>query len=116
MRRWPLQPYPAPGEDCGYDGWWALPDLLKFNHANQVSASTCWRWAATGSSRGLMAGVSTFRRRFLLLLGGVSADGAVHQPEARIVGEVGDATAWLQGEHLDGVMNYRLATACAGRR
>ena len=30
-------------------------------------------------------------------------------PEAWIVGEVwGDATPWLQGDHFDGVMNYRL--------
>ena len=30
-------------------------------------------------------------------------------PEAWIVGEVwGDATPWLQGDHFDGAMNYRL--------
>ena len=30
-------------------------------------------------------------------------------PEAWIVGEVwGDARRWLQGEHFDGVMNYRI--------
>ncbi|MFY9251364.1 MAG: alpha-amylase family glycosyl hydrolase, partial [Vulcanococcus sp.] len=31
---WPLRPYPAAGESCGYHAWWSDPALPKFNHAN----------------------------------------------------------------------------------
>ena len=110
VHRWPLQPYPAPGEDCGYDGWWALPDLPKFNHANPgvrehlLAVGRHW----------LEQGIDGWR---LDVPAEVPADFWVEfrqmvratNPEAWIVGEVwGDATPWLQGDHFDGVMNYRL--------
>ncbi|MED5320220.1 MAG: glycoside hydrolase family 13 protein, partial [Cyanobacteriota bacterium] len=110
VHRWPLQPYPAPGEDCGYDGWWALPDLPKFNHANPglrehlLAVGRHW----------LEQGIDGWR---LDVPAEVPADFWVEfrqmvrstNPEAWIVGEVwGDATTWLQGDHFDGVMNYRL--------
>ena len=110
VHRWPLQPYPAPGEDCGYDGWWALPDLPKFNHANPgvrehlLAVGRHW----------LEQGIDGWR---LDVPAEVPADFWVEfrqmvratNPEAWIVGEVwGDATPWLQGDHFDGAMNYRL--------
>ena len=110
VHRWPLQPYPAAGEDCGYDGWWALPDLPKFNHANPgvrehlLAVGRHW----------LEQGIDGWR---LDVPAEVPADFWVEfrqmvrstNSEAWIVGEVwGDATTWLQGEHFDGVMNYRL--------
>ena len=110
VHRWPLQPYPAEGEDCGYDCWWALPDLPKFNHGNPgvrehlLAVGRHW----------LERGIDGWR---LDVPAEVPADFWVEfrqmvrstNPDAWIVGEVwGDATTWLQGDHFDGVMNYRL--------
>lgn len=110
VHRWPIQPYPSEGEDCGYACWWALPDLPKFNHADpgvrQHLLAVGRHW--------LERGIDGWR---LDVPAEVPADFWVEfrqvvrqqNPEAWIVGEVwGDARPWLQGEHFDGVMNYRL--------
>lgn len=110
VHRWPIQPYPSEGEDCGYACWWALPDLPKFNHADPgvrehlLAVGRHW----------LERGIDGWR---LDVPAEVPADFWVEfrqmvrqqNPDAWIVGEVwGDARSWLQGEHFDGVMNYRL--------
>jgi neopullulanase len=110
VHRWPLQPYPAEGEDCGYDCWWALPDLPKFNHGNPGVRE----YLLAVGRHWLERGIDGWR---LDVPAEVPADFWVEfrqmvrstNPDAWIVGEVwGDATAWLQGDHFDGVMNYRL--------
>ena len=110
VHRWPLQPYPAEGEDCGYDCWWAVPDLPKFNHADPGVRE---HLLAVGK-HWLERGIDGWR---LDVTAEVPADFWVSfrqvvsevNPDAWIVGEIwGDARAWLKGEHFDGVMNYRL--------
>ncbi len=36
IQQWPLKPS-GRRKSCGYDCWWAIPDLPKFNHANRCS-------------------------------------------------------------------------------
>lgn len=116
VHSWPVRPYPEEGMDCGYDCWWAVPDLPKFNHADPgvrdhlLAVGRHW----------IERGIDGWR---LDVPAEVPADFWVEfrrvvrevNPEAWIVGEIwGDARAWLQGEHFDGVMNYRLgwSTLC----
>ena len=110
VNRWPVRPYPIKGEDCGYDCWWAVPDLPKFNHANAAV-----REHLLGVGRYWMErGIDGWR---LDVPAEVPADFWVEfrqvvrsvNSEAWIVGEIwGDARNWLRGEHFDGVMNYRM--------
>lgn len=110
VRQWPIRPYPAKGEDCGYDCWWALPALPKFNHADAgvrehlLAVARYWLergidgWRLDVPAEVPDAFWVSFRQEVRRV-----------NPEAWIVGEVwGDARRWLQGEHFDGVMNYRL--------
>ena len=116
VRSWPMRPYPGAGMDCGYDCWWGVPDLPKFNHAHPgvrehlLSVGRHW----------IERGIDGWR---LDVPAEVPADFWVEfrrvvrevNPDAWIVGEIwGDARPWLQGEHFDGVMNYRLgwSTLC----
>ena len=110
VHRWPVSPYASDGEDCGYDAWWALPDLPKFNHSNPAVRDHLLAVARYWLERG----IDGWR---LDVPAEVPADFWVAfrqvvretNPEAWIVGEVwGDARDWLQGDHFDGVMNYRL--------
>ena len=114
--RWPLNPYPAKGEACGYHSWWCDPALPKFNHANlQVREhllAVGEHWLQRGID-GWRLDVPDevepefwveFRQRVRAV-----------NPEAWVVGEIwGDARAWLGGEHFDGVMNYRVAWSTLG--
>ncbi len=110
VNRWPVNPYPSDGKDCGYDCWWAVPDLPKFNHANEGVRSHLLQVGRHWLERG----IDGWR---LDVPAEVPADFWVDfrqvvrevNPDAWIVGEVwGDARPWLSGEHFDGVMNYRL--------
>ena len=116
VHRWPVQPYPAEGEDCGYDCWWAVPDLPKFNHGNPAVRDHLLEVGRFWLERGIdgwrldvPAEVpAEFWVDFRRVVRNVN-------PDAWIVGEIwGDARAWLQGEHFDGVMNYRLGWSSLG--
>ena len=110
VHQWPLRPYPRKGQNCGYSCWWNDPALPKFNHAHALVKE---HLLAVGKYW-LERGIDGWR---LDVPDEVPADFWVEfrrmvkevNPEAWIVGEIwGDARPWLQGEHFDGVMNYRL--------
>ena len=110
VRRWPIRPHAAADEDCGYDCWWSVPDLPKFNHANPavqdhlLAVGRYWlQRGIDGWRLDVPAEVpAEFWVAFRRMVREVN-------PEAWIVGEIwGDARPWLGGEHFDGVMNYRL--------
>lgn len=104
-------------EAIGYEAWWNLPALPKFNTRTPAVREFLWnvatRWIDFGID-GWRLDVPTeidddefwreFRRRVK------SAN-----PEAYLVGEVwGNATRWLQGDQFDATMNYPVAVACLG--
>ena len=110
VHQWPLRPYPAAGEDCGYACWWSVPDLPKFNHDHPAVQDYLLEVGRHWLDRGIdgwrldvPAEVpATFWAEFRKMVRSVN-------PEAWIVGEIwGDARSWLGGDHFDGVMNYRL--------
>ena len=110
VHSWPVRPYPAEGEDCGYDAWWALPDLPKFNHANAAVRehllAVARHWLERGIDGWRLDVPAEVPADFWLAFRQVVRD---VNPDAWIVGEVwGDARAWLGGDYFDGVMNYRL--------
>ena len=107
---WPLQPYPAVNEFCGYHCWWNNPALPKFNHEHpsvqELLLNVGRHWLQSGID-GWRLDVpdevpASFWLKFRQMVKEVNA-------EAWIVGEIwGDAQPWLAGNHFDGVMNYRL--------
>ncbi len=107
---WPLRPYPRKGQSCGYSCWWNDPALPKFNHhhpaVKEYLLAIGKHWLERGID-GWRLDVpdevpAAFWLDFRRMVKGVN-------PEAWIVGEIwGDARPWLQGEHFDGVMNYRV--------
>ena len=92
VHRWPVQPYPSDGEDCGYDAWWGGAGSPQVQ-SQQSSRSTCWRWGSTGWNGASMDGGWTFQLRCQRILGGVPAGGSGVNPEAWIVGEIGGTPA-----------------------
>ncbi|MEA5398974.1 glycoside hydrolase family 13 protein [Synechococcus sp. BA-124 BA4] len=116
VEHWPLHPYPAAGQTCGYHCWWNDPALPKFRHdhppVRRHLLDVARTWIAAGAD-GWRLDVpdevpgdfwDTFRRT-------VRAE----NPEAWIVGEIwGDARPWLGGTQFDGVMNYPLAWSILG--
>ena len=116
IQQWPLKPYPGEGESCGYDCWWAIPDLPKFNHANPAVANYLLAVASHWLERGIDGWrldvpdevPQEFWLAFRRVVREVNAD-------AWIVGEIwGEARSWLQGDQFDGVMNYRLGWSTLG--
>jgi cyclomaltodextrinase / maltogenic alpha-amylase / neopullulanase len=115
VRKYPLNAYG--GGDIGYDAWWGLPALPKFN-------------TNTLAVREFLFSVATFWLEFgidgwRLDVPNEIADDKFWQefrsrcravnPECYIVGEIwDDATRWLQGDQFDAVMNYPLARAVYG--
>ncbi len=122
IHKWPLNPYPKPGEDCGYSCWWNAPALPKFNHdygpVRDYLLNVASYWIKRGID-GWRLDVPDevpfdfwveFRQKVKSL-----------NSQAWIVGEIwGDARPWLREKLFDGVMNYRIgwSSLCwsAGKR
>ncbi|SIO03561.1 pullulanase /isoamylase [Singulisphaera sp. GP187] len=114
VHRYPLNAYDS-GNNPGYQAWWNLPALPKFNIRNpevrEFLLGIGRKWIDMGID-GWRLDVANeidddsfwqeFRRR---VHGG--------NPDAYIVGEVwGEAKRWLQGDMWDAVMNYLFTRAC----
>lgn len=105
------------GGPLGYDAWWGLPALPKFNTANPAVREFLWSVAEFWLRRGIDGWRldvpneidddefwREFRRRCRAI-----------NPEAYLVGEIWDgAGRWLKGDIFDGVMNYQLNRAILG--
>jgi cyclomaltodextrinase / maltogenic alpha-amylase / neopullulanase len=115
VHRFPLDPY---GDaEPGYDAWWNLPALPKFNTATPAVREFLWgvgeRWLAFGADGWRLdvpneidddAFWREFRRRCRAV-----------DPSCYLVGEIwDDASRWLAGDQFDAVMNYPLARAIYG--
>lgn len=101
----------------GYQAWWDLPALPKFNTSTPAVREFIWNVAAHWLEFGIdgwRLDVPTeidddefwreFRRRVKDL-----------NPEAYIVGEIWhESKRWLQGDQFDAVMNYPVTLACLG--
>ncbi len=116
IRQFPLSPYDG-GRPAGYDAWWGLRALPKFNTDTPAVREYLWgiarRWIDFGID-GWRLDVPNeiddddfwreFRRRV-----------RVGNSETYLVGELWDeATRWLRGDIFDGVMNYQFTQACLG--
>lgn len=101
----------------GYESWWNIPALPKFNTQNpevrEFILKVAEYWMHFGID-GWRLDVPNeidddsfwqeFRRRVRAI-----------NPEAYIVGEIwGDASRWLKGDQFDGVMNYLFSRATIG--
>jgi cyclomaltodextrinase / maltogenic alpha-amylase / neopullulanase len=113
FRQFPLHAYDNLGP-AGYEAWWNLKALPKFNHANpQVREFLCrvaeywveqgidgWRLDVPGEIDDEFWRV--FRRRVKAI-----------NPDAYLVGEIWHrADHWLVGDQFDAVMNYQFTRAC----
>ncbi len=115
VHRFPLNAYD--GGDIGYDAWWNLPALPKFNTATPAVREFLWgvgeRWLHFGIDGWRLdvpneiddeAFWQEFRRRC-----------RAARDDCYIVGEIWEeADRWLQGDQFDAVMNYPLARAIYG--
>ncbi len=120
--------YPSPLEEAaiqregsvraiGYQGWWNLPGLPKFNTSTPAvrdfifNVAEHWmRFGIDGWRLDVPGEIDDdsfwqeFRRRVRRI-----------NPEAYLVGELWhDARRWLQGDQFDASMNYLVAAACVG--
>jgi cyclomaltodextrinase / maltogenic alpha-amylase / neopullulanase len=115
IRKYPLNAYG--GGDIGYDAWWGLPALPKFNTNTLAvreflfSVATFWlHFGIDGWRLDVPNEIADdkFWQEFRVRCRAVN-------PECYIVGEIwDDATHWLQGDQFDAVMNYPLARAIYG--
>jgi neopullulanase len=115
IHRFPLNAYG--GGPLGYDAWWGLPALPKFDTSNPAVRDFLWRvgehWLRQGVDGWRLdvpneidddAFWQEFRRRCRAVNG-----------DAYLVGEIWtDAGRWLKGDIFDGVMNYPLTRAIYG--
>src|SRR5690606_1158133 len=115
VRHFPLHAYG--GGELGYDAWWNIAALPKFNTATPavreflLGVAEHWlRFGADGLRLDVPNGIDDdrFWREFRARCRAVS-------PGAYLVGEIwDDAGRWLRGDMFDGVMNYRLTRAIFG--
>jgi len=115
---WPLRPYPASGEEAiNYAAWWDIPALPKFNIHNPgarqylLDVARYWiEFGADGWRLDVPEEISdvSFWQSFRSITKAAN-------PDAYLVGEIwNNATAWLQGDRFDGVMNYVFSRAALG--
>lgn len=105
------------GGELGYDAWWGLPALPKFNVENPAVREFLWSVGEYWLERGIDGwrldvpneiDDDPFWREFRRRCRAVN-------PEAYLVGEIwDDASRWLKGDIFDGVMNYPLTRAILG--
>jgi cyclomaltodextrinase len=104
-------------QELGYQAWWDLPALPKFNTdtpaVRRFIFDVARHWIEFGSD-GWRLDVpheiddDAFWQEFRRVVKAAN-------PEAYIVGEIWfSARRWLQGDQFDGVMNYILNRACLG--
>lgn len=115
IQKFPLHAYG--GGDIGYEAWWGLPALPKFNTNTPAvreflfSVATFWlHFGIDGWRLDVPNEIAddAFWREFRVRCRAVNS-------ECYIVGEIwDDATRWLQGDQFDAVMNYPLARAIYG--
>lgn len=101
----------------GYQAWWDLPALPKFNTQTPAVREFLWNVATYWIEFGIdgwrldvAAEIDddTFWQEFRRRVKAVN-------PEAYLVGEIWhEAQRWLQGDQFDAVMNYPLTGACLG--
>jgi neopullulanase len=116
-KNYPLRPYHAPSGQHGYEAWWDLPALPKFNVSTPAVREFLWdvachwiEFGVDGWRLDVPADIDDdeFWREFRRRVKGIN-------PEAYIVGEIWhDARRWLQGDQFDAVMNYLFTRACLG--
>ena len=116
IRKFPLQAY-NDDKTLGYDAWWGLPALPKFNTDTPAVRDFLWDVATYWLEFGIDgwrldvpneirddAFWREFRRRCREV-----------NPKCYIVGEIwDDASHWLQGDQFDAVMNYPFTRAAFG--
>ena len=114
--KFPLNAYGDRG-GLGYEAWWNLPALPKFNTDTPAVREFLWDVATHWLEMGIDAWRldvpneirddafwQEFRRRCRAV-----------NPECYIVGEIwDDASRWLQGDQFDAVMNYPFTRAAFG--
>ena len=116
VHKFPLNAYGGPGE-LGYEAWWGLPALPKFNTRTPAVREFLWDVA----SYWLKLGIDGWR----LDVPNEIADDAFWQefrrrcrsvnPDCYLVGEIwDDADRWLKGDQFDAVMNYPFTRAVFG--
>ena len=115
VRHFPLHAYG--GGELGYDAWWNIAALPKFNTATPAvreflfDVAEHWlRFGADGWRLDVPNEIDddAFWREFRARCRAVS-------PDAYIVGEIWyDSARWLIGDMFDGVMNYPLTRAIFG--
>ena len=118
VQDWPLRPYQHDAEHpINYAAWWDLAALPKFN----IDNAGVREYLLDVSRHWIEFGADGWR----LDVPEEIADAAFWQafrqaaktanPEAYLVGEIwNDASAWLQGDRFDGVMNYVFSRAALG--
>ncbi len=106
----------GPPEKPNYEAWWGLGDLPKLMTGNpevrQYLFDATKKWTQMGLDGWRLDVPNEIPHEFWIewrkLVKSIN-------PDAYIVGEIwDDATAWLQGDQFDAVMNYRFRGACVG--